>query len=108
MNTDGESTAVEAGPVTPTPGICDRTEQVRDALLNSTGVDDCKAVTVANLAGVTGLILSPQAGVTGITALKSGDFAGLTGLTTLGVSGQPGLTELPSDVFSRAVGADAS
>ena len=100
VNDSGASAAEEDGPVTPTPGICDRTEQVRDALLNSTGVDDCKAVTVANLAGVTGLILSVQAGVTGITALKSGDFAGLTGLTALVVGGQPGLTTLPADVFS--------
>ena len=98
VNDSGGSAAVEDGPVTPTPGICDRTQQVRDALLDSTGVDDCKAVTVANLASVRLLLLTNSA--LGITALKSGDFAGLTAVTTLGIGGQTGLTALPSDVFS--------
>ena len=87
--------------MTPTPGICGRTQQVRDALLELTGVEDCKAVTVADLAGVTSLNISLQAlGVSDITALKSGDFGGLTGLTSLSVADQQGLTTLPSDIFS--------
>ena len=98
VNDSGGGAAVEDGPVTPTPGICDRTAQVRDALLGSTGVDDCKAVTVANLASVQVLLLSNQA--LGITALKSGDFAGLTAVTALAIGAQTGLTALPSDVFS--------
>ena len=101
VNDADNSTAVEDGPLTPTPGICDRTEQVRDALLDSTGVGDCAAVTVADLATVTTVDLSLIAtGISGITALKSGDFAGLTALTLLAVGGQSGLTSLPSDVFS--------
>ena len=101
VNAQGESTAAEADAVTPTPGICDRTQQVRDALLELTGVEDCKAVTVADLAGVTFLDISIQAlGVSDITALKSGDFGGLTGLTRLNVVDQQGLTTLPSDIFS--------
>ena len=101
VNAQGESTAAEADPVTPTPGICGRTQQVRDALLELTGVEDCKAVTVADLAGVTFLNISLQAlGVSDITALKSGDFGGLTGLTNLTVADQQGLTTLPSDIFS--------
>ena len=76
VNADGNSDAVESDAVTPTPGICDRTEQVRDALLNSTGVDDCKAVTVANLARVTGLILSVQAGGYGHHGAEVGRFRG--------------------------------
>ena len=96
-----EGTASESDPVTPTPGICGRTQQVRDALLELTGVEDCKAVTVADLAGVTFLNISMQAlGVSDITALKSGDFGGLTGLTKLTVADQQGLTTLPSDIFS--------
>ena len=101
VNDAGNGTAAEADAVTPTPGICDRTEQVRDALLDSTGVGDCAAVTVADLATVTTVDLSLIAtGISGITALKSGDFAGLTALTLLAVGGQSGLTSLPSDVFS--------
>ncbi len=80
VNAQGESTAAESDAVTPTPGICGRTQQVRDVLLELTGVEDCKAVTVADLAGVTLLNISFQAlGVSDITALKSGDFGGLTG-----------------------------
>ena len=30
---DGDGAAAMAGPVTPTPGICDRTQQVQDAIL---------------------------------------------------------------------------
>ena len=101
VNAQGESTAAEADPVTPTPGICGRTQQVQDALLERTGVEDCKAVTVADLAGVTSLDISIQAlGVSDITALKSGDFGGLTGLTRLNVVDQQGLTTLPSDIFA--------
>ena len=101
VNAQGESTAAEADAVTPTPGICGRTQQVRDELLYLTGVEDCKAVTVADLAGVTSLNISFQAlGVSDITALKSGDFGGLTGLTALTVADQQGLTTLPSDIFS--------
>ena len=97
-NDSGGSAAVEDGPVTPTPGICDRTQQVRDALLDHTGVDDCKAVTVANLASVRVLLLTRSA--LGITALQSGDFAGLTAVTAVAIGNQTGLTALPSDVFS--------
>ena len=75
VNADGESTAAEAGPVTPTPGICGRTPQVRDEILNAlSGVDDCAAVTVADLATVTELYIVGQ----NVTALQSGDFAGLS------------------------------
>ena len=33
VNTAGGGDAAEAGPVTPTPGICDRTQQIQDAIL---------------------------------------------------------------------------
>ena len=42
--------------MTPTPGICDRTQQVQDAILAALAdVDDCAAVTVANLDSITDL-----------------------------------------------------
>ncbi len=53
VNGDGVgSTAVEAGPATPRSGVCGRTEQVREAIVNQTGVSDCADVTTAQLADV--------------------------------------------------------
>ena len=55
-------------------GICDRTEQVRDAIMAAiNGVDDCADVTEAHLAGITGgLVLIEQ----NIVSLQSYDFEG--------------------------------
>ena len=97
VNADGASTAAEAGPVTPTPGICDRTPQVRDEILNAlSGVDDCTAVTVADLATVTDLYINNRQNV---TALQSGDFAGLSAVEEIQLR-RNALTGLPSDLFS--------
>ena len=53
-------------------GICDRTAQVRDKLLELTGVSECGDVTSTNLEGVTGLIVSHSS----ISSLKAGTSAG--------------------------------
>ena len=101
VNTAGGGAAATAGPVTPTPGICDRTQKIQDAILAEiSGVDDCAAVTVANLASIVtfgpfGLNTTNQ----GITSLQKGDFAGLTSLTILNL-GSSGLTSLPEGIFS--------
>ena len=93
---DGDGAAAMAGPVTPTPGICDRTQQVQDAILAELDdVDDCAAVTVADLETITYLDMPRK----NVTALKSGDFAGLSALDQLQLR-QNSLTELPSDLFS--------
>ena len=77
-------------------GICDRTQQVQDEILAVVvDVDECAAVSVASLAGISRLDLDNK----GITSLKSGDFAGLTGMTFLKLNGNS-LTMLPADVFS--------
>ena len=96
---DDESGAVESDEVTPTPGICDRTQPVQDAIVGFTGVENCAAVTVADLAGLTGLTISLNTGYSGIGELESSDFAGLTGLQTFQLSNHL-FTTLPSDVFS--------
>ena len=79
-----------------TTGICDRTQQVQDEILNRlSGVDDCAAVTVADLATVTSLDLEGKS----ITSLKAGDFAGLTAVTFIGLESNR-VTSLPETVFS--------
>ena len=101
VNTAGGGDAAEAGPVTPTPGICDRTEKIQEVILAEfADVDDCAAVTVANLASITslgafGLGTSNQ----GITSLQKGDFAGLTSLAILNLSRNT-LTSLPEGIFA--------
>ena len=78
-------------------GICGRTQQVRDALVDQiSGITDCADVTAAHLATITGsLTLSDQ----NITAFVAGDFAGLTALTELAMFFLP-LTTLPAGVFA--------
>ena len=78
-------------------GICGRTQQVRDALVDQiSGITDCADVTAAHLAAITGsLTLGDQ----NITALVAGDFAGLTALTELVMFFLP-LTTLPAGVFA--------
>ena len=100
--TDGPSIAVESDAVTPTPGICDRTEKIREVILDELAdVTECAAVTVADLESIAtfgtslGLATSQQ----GITALKAGDFAGLTSLTLLNLELNM-LTALPAGIFS--------
>ena len=85
-----------AGPVTPTPGICDRTQQVYEGILDELDdVDDCAAVTVADLAGITDLPLISKS----IDSLKSGDFAGLTAVSNIDLSANQ-LGALPANLFS--------
>ena len=82
-------------PVTPTPGICDRTQQVRDAIVGLIpSVSNCADVTDTHLAGID--TFSPLSlNYAGLTALKAGDFDGLTALTVLWLPSN-GLTELPA------------
>ena len=83
----------------PTGGVCERTPQVREALVaaaqeNDPLVEDCSGVDATALAGITRLRLNGQ----GIAALKPGDFAGLSGVTFLSLSNNA-LSALPAGIF---------
>ena len=75
--------------------VCDRTPQVRDAIVRAvSGVSDCADVTAAHLASITSLYLGSQ----DITALRANDFNGLTALEFLDLWGND-LSRLPDGLF---------
>ena len=94
--------------VTIEEGVCDRTPQVGDAIVQQTGVGGCVQVEDRHLASIQELDLCfPKEEWLGcereddpITALREGDFLGLSGLESwLNLAGN-GLTALPEGVFS--------
>ena len=76
------------------PAFCDRTAQVRDAILETISSTDCSAVNSTQLAGIQSLNLTSK----NISALKEGDFDNLTGLVSLYLSGN-NLSSLPEGIF---------
>ena len=82
--------------ITVPAGICARTTQVRDEILDQVNsVSDCGLVTSTHLSSVTTLSLNNS----GITALQSDDFSGLSSLETLRLKDNS-LSALPVSVFS--------
>ena len=75
-------------------GGCDRTEPVRDRLMEIAGVADCEEVTAQHLAGVRELDLTRA----GISKLHSRDFRGLVNLEHLNLNGNS-LTLFPKGIF---------
>ena len=75
-------------------GACDRTEEVRDAVVAATGAGACGSVTPVQLRDVVRLDLSGKS----IASLKSGDFDGLHGLDVLDLSDNS-LVSLPAGIF---------
>ena len=79
----------------PSP-ICDRTEQVRQAILEQIpGLNFCWTVTPVHLESVTILNLSGQS----IAELQATDFRGLSNLSELGLYDNQ-LTTLPEGIFA--------
>ena len=85
---------------TPNPPVCNRTPQVRDAIVAAiSGVTNCSDVTSAHLTGIQDL----DASATRLTALQAGDFNGMTGLRTLSLDHNQ-LTSLPAGIFDSLTG----
>ena len=82
------------GTLAQTVDICDRTPQVREAILEAVGTDDCAAVNSATLERVDTFSLASK----GLTALQAGDFKYLWGLRRLRLNDNE-LTTLPVGVF---------
>lgn len=77
-------------------GVCDRTQQVRDALVSAiAGASVCSEVTEAHLAGVATLTLSES----DIGQLEADDFRGLSSLRQLLLDNNP-LSSLPEGLFN--------
>lgn len=76
--------------------ICSRTDEVRDAILRLIpNENDCRQVTSAQLASVTGIL---DVGYKGVSSLKPGDFGGLTALEALSL-GDNSLSTIPARIF---------
>ncbi len=75
--------------------ICERTEEVKQAILNKLKKTDCKTVTEQDLQAIFYLNLKSA----GITKLKAGDFDNLISLKWLFLSSNA-LTSLPARIFS--------
>ena len=99
--------AIALMPATPADAydidICDRTPQVRDAIMKETnllrfflGMADCSAFDSANLRDIADLDISGS----GIKELKKGDFSDLQNLSHLNLSNN-GLQSLDSKLFSK-------
>ena len=92
------STAQPAAAVT---GVCERTPEVRDAIIAAVpGVHACEDVSAEHLAAITGEFSLREKG---ITALRAGDFEGLVAITRLNLSRNE-LTSLPVGVFDGLAG----
>ena len=76
-------------------GVCDRTPQVRDKLMEVTGVSNCRNVTAEHLSSLSGALDLDGAG---IGSLQAHDFLALSSLDSLRL-GRNSLTELPPGIF---------
>ena len=86
----------------PPDGVCDRTEEIRDAIVSAvTGVTECAEITETQLGQITTLTLFGSS----ITALAADDLLGLSGLVKLNLAYND-LTTLPSMVFDDLASLD--
>ena len=96
VNAVGPSEASREVSMTPGLGICDRTPQVRDAIMYwLSDVDGCASVTADDLASITKALYLDRLN---ITALRRGDFDGLTSVPALEMADNQ-LSSLPAGIF---------
>ncbi len=106
---------VASAVVTIEEGVCDRTPQVRDEIVQQTGIGDCAEVDDRHLAAIQELDLCFPKHEYGwmecereddpITELREGDFLGLSNLRSIGLDGND-LNALPPGIFSRLSSLD--
>ena len=75
--------------------VCNRTAEVRDAIMDAARVSACGDVTADHLSAITRLSLYDE----NIPTLKADDFSGLTNLEKLYLE-KNNLSSLPADIFS--------
>ena len=75
-------------------GVCGRTPQIRDGIVEAIGASGCESVTTADLAGIRTLRFNRV----GLTSLRQGDFDGLAALEFLRIADNQ-LVSLPEAVF---------
>ena len=96
------SNEVSATPLAGPDGFCDRTAEIRDAIVSAvTGITHCAEITETQLGQITTLSLFAVS----IPALAADDLVGLSGLVTLSLS-YTGLTRLPPTVFDDLTSLD--
>ncbi len=83
--------------VAQTPSVCNRTEEVKALILQSTGATDCASVTEAHLNAITGTYTFNDA------SFMSGDLNGLSSLEGLKIEGES-VTEIPDDLLDDLTG----
>ena len=95
IQAEGSRSKVD-GSLVPSVGVCNRTLQVRDAIVAEvTDATDCSQVTSAHLAAIEGTLT-----VQGLTSLNAGDFAGLTAVEIL-LLRRGAIETLPVGVFDE-------
>ena len=96
------SNEASATPLAGPDGFCDRTAEIRDAIVSAvTGITHCAEITETQLGQITTLSLFAVS----IPALAADDLVGLSGLVTLSLS-YTGLTRLPPTVFDDLTSLD--
>ena len=98
-NSEYEGFRLASGdPLTVRMGICGRTQEVQDAIIQILGGGSvtCSGVAISDLTPVTGALDLSRSS---IESLQLGDFAGLSGLTSLDFFDND-LTTLPVGIFS--------
>ena len=103
---DGYAIVPVPAVVTIKEGVCDRTEQVGDAIVSAVGVASCADVDDADLSGVSSLSVETF----DVESLQDRDLAGLVGLRDLDFSegrGFADLQDLSGSVFSDLGGLES-